>query len=773
MASGAKSFFSWELTVPKMVVIPNTRVNLLYNGCWTFFFVLLVVRFIVAQHWVKTLDIANDMFSHTWVQGGDSPADVTKGWREFEASTFCRNSSMYYYWWDTRESSKFVGFYCKQPCSQNIYDPSCVPRWDMHKSSGSDTFLVTAIRSTSITKAGGAKTESYYVSSAGHLSIGLSYGFDVLLPGGFLWYLGLTKEKGDNSQRGRSMFVEIPETTRIKTEILKSDGEVDETIADGAIKLPVKKLLKLAGKPDLLDEIRPEVGPNQKAPIGVEIRDGPAARLVGLELIITIECGDTENNFFPASWSSDYTCSLRARTGEAPIVELEQIDNTGYDQGKAMRVRKLYGIRVTVHRKGHFKIFDSNNFVLQLTALLVLMALPKSFVLAFMTTFLGRLSSIYKRVIYEEFPIRATVAGMITRMISSSTTFHKLEEYESKYVRDKDIDTDENEGISGISDMQMKDRIREIITPRHGMHSEEEIEQMVDFCFYMVFKSQRDNQKHQSAKNSNRITLDGFMSATSSHEKMTLDDLLGLFDWSRKRGCVENFFTPTELKKDVLEKLIEQSGLRRDESSKSVIGKASGEDAGGKSPGTDNHTEGHAEHSTYGALPREIAHAHRKLDKQMADVETHVTDVQTQLEVLREEMTRWKAKEDPDHQGSDVSSSKGIPEETLNELESLRTQVEQLTSAAQVGATTDPSGGGQEASSETMAQLRKELQVMQAQHAIKYHCFMERLETLEGVADTMHARLQGGQAENKSNSTGTATGGSPQEAGTAAASSAA
>jgi len=116
----------------------------------------------------------------------------------------------------------------------------------------------------------------------------------------------------------------------------------------------------------------------------------------------------------------------------------------------------------------------------------------------------------------------------------------------------------------------------------------------------------------------------------------------------------------------------------------------------------------------------------------MSDVEGNLTDVQTQLLLLKEQMNDWQKKQsDTFEEESDSGDSAGGP--SLHEVNKLSETVREMNERMS-------DRGSEVDSTETTRQLQKELQVMQAQHAIKYHCFMERLESLEHIADKLSKR---------------------------------
>lgn len=534
-----------------MVIIPNLRLKFLYNALIIGLLVLLTIRFIWTHQWALDVEIGKDIWAFMAATNAENYTHMMAVFEEQSNHETCRESDRFDFWRGTAENMKFVNYTCRPPCPVGVLTPYCVPSWEMakHFSStglGNSLLLVTQARTDVYEYEGDQLWQSnYLVPSVMGIGMAINYGFNVVMPDLFGHYPGNRKKA--TVIRASSRKTTDEKEKKIATAVVGSNGEVAYIIPWGSdIHFTLPEMLEMAGAPDLLDRFMTQAGTNQHPEA---YHPKPHARLSGGELIMDLKCYDQVKHD-AGEWEGDYLCYLSFKIGPRVWLSLNTALFTNFYRYET----HLYGLHVAIVTSGTFEYVNLNRMMLEFTSILVLLGLPKQLVLFLMIYCLGHLSKIYKRVIYEDFPLRQTVAGVITRMIASTSMFTMLSDVEGE---------DDDPYAGGISKASVKRRLQTILRHRHVQISPQDMEKCVDFCFFMLYKGQNDNEDVQGEDEV--ITLDGFTHANCSIEKMNMDHVIALFDFDRSKTFFEQIFTPSDLRKDGLEAALRTHDLHRAE----------------------------------------------------------------------------------------------------------------------------------------------------------------------------------------------------------------
>mmetsp|Transcript_100742 Transcript_100742/g.184505 ORF Transcript_100742/g.184505 Transcript_100742/m.184505 type:complete len:828 (+) Transcript_100742:129-2612(+) len=552
-----------DLEVPKMVIIPNLRLSVMYTILTAGMFTALLLRFFLTTQYYMEIEIGQDIWTMMSMKNMNNYTLMRDVYELFLNHKICRQPEVFEFWFGEAESVtpddslKFGNYSCMEPCPPGQFGSECVGPYSMalpYSNSGlmNSWILTTQVSRRQYNLLGEEIWSSNgFVPSVSGLAIELNFGFNVMLPNVFGNYPANRNKakviKGANRVYGDSSDAEL----KITTVVLNSDGGVDQKIEFGnKVWFSLPKMLELAGNQDWLDSFATEAGKNL---MPNHAHDSPLARLAGGELLIHLDCFDDDRLEVGDELDiSGYICYVQLEFGQRSWLKAHSV----YHTLEGFQSTDFFGLHVVVVPGGSFHRLDVNNIVLQIAFCIVMMSVPKKIMLIVMLYFLGHLSKIYKRVIYETFPLRQMVAGMITRMISSTSMFNML----------CDVEGNDGEAWSGgISKASVKSRLQTVLEHRHVGISPDDLERCVNFCFLMLYQGQKDNEDVDERDRSTWeevITLDGFCNASCSVERISMENVIALFDWSRPRSRLEKMFTPDDLQKDRLEAALWRHNLK-------------------------------------------------------------------------------------------------------------------------------------------------------------------------------------------------------------------
>merc|ERR1712048_377886 len=95
-----------------------------------------------------------------------------------------------------------------------------------------------------------------------------------------------------------------------------------------------------------------------------------------------------------------------------------------------MGIPTFRGVRLETRVRGDFLVPSFNQCFLNIASTLVFLSLPMKIVFLVAVMFLGTVSDIYSKAVYEWFDVRQHIAGLAARSIVSSATFLDLADEE-------------------------------------------------------------------------------------------------------------------------------------------------------------------------------------------------------------------------------------------------------------------------------------------------------------------------------------------------------
>jgi len=215
---------------------------------------------------------------------------------------------------------------------------------------------------------------------------------------------------------------------------------------------------------------------------------------------------------------------------------------------------------------GFWRVTDLEVSLMSITSAIILLFLPRRIMRAFALTSLGHLSNIYRNALEENFDVRRECADIAVRLMSHSLAFSRLTDKAAPNIIRKE---------------QMFKQLKYILQNHEHEIDNEELHRMVSFCFSTAalnksftgafdeirstFKRLRKNlaraggmkwrlaSEKAAPSTSDSMSIDSFMVAATSNEKINFDSIKRLFDKDRYVFCLEKWFTPSELKRAIHE----------------------------------------------------------------------------------------------------------------------------------------------------------------------------------------------------------------------------
>lgn len=204
---------------------------------------------------------------------------------------------------------------------------------------------------------------------------------------------------------------------------------------------------------------------------------------------------------------------------------------------------------------------------LSITSAIIILLLPRRILRAFALTSLGHLSAIYRNGLEESFDVRRECADIAVRLMSHSLTFSRLTDKAAPNI---------------IKQEQMFNQLKYILQNHEHEIDSDELHRMVSFCFSTaalnksftgaldeirstlrripscmnLLRGSGDELETSRASKAfcyDRMSIDSYMVAATSNEKINFDNMRRLFDKDRYIFCVESWFTPSELKRAIHE----------------------------------------------------------------------------------------------------------------------------------------------------------------------------------------------------------------------------
>eukprot|EP00421_Protoceratium_reticulatum_P054695 CAMPEP_0168505866 /NCGR_PEP_ID=MMETSP0228-20121227/77085_1 /TAXON_ID=133427 /ORGANISM="Protoceratium reticulatum, Strain CCCM 535 (=CCMP 1889)" /LENGTH=270 /DNA_ID=CAMNT_0008522953 /DNA_START=12 /DNA_END=821 /DNA_ORIENTATION=+ len=262
--------------------------------------------------------------------------------------------------------------------------------------------------------------------------------------------------------------------------------------------------------------------------------EGPVTWISGAELAVHIDCKTTQGEVKTEAFDPDSrSCYLSVRI--VPRGWSTEYRQASFNhQGRRAR-QTVHGLYIRVQTSGFMRHFSFTALMGRLTAVLVLLTLPRRVVMFFCMHCLGHLSKMYTQVFVETFRFADYMAGMASRLMVCNAAFVEL------------VDA-EDAGETGISKERMRERLREVLRLR-------QLAGLVEFCFKAVTSSTQNEtlmEEHLKgvqevlhmasgraegsvSQGEELINSDSFSVACTSNEWVNFDTVVQLWDVDRRR----------------------------------------------------------------------------------------------------------------------------------------------------------------------------------------------------------------------------------------------
>lgn len=190
-----------------------------------------------------------------------------------------------------------------------------------------------------------------------------------------------------------------------------------------------------------------------------------------------------------------------------------------------MRHRRFHGVKVTFRKMGNFEFSDDKAIFRNITVFFVWIRVPLWLTTTFCLLFLGKLSSIYSRVLNQELNLKNACKGLMARLMHHSAAFMDLQDNEK-----------------GISKQRIYDRFKDFLLDNEDI-DEDELNRFVEF----VFDGLKGTGHHPNS-DKNYVSLQEFCEVCSNNEPLNFQALVQLFDNDRTLGFLEWFFLDPSLR---------------------------------------------------------------------------------------------------------------------------------------------------------------------------------------------------------------------------------
>jgi len=580
------------LRIPKYVQVENFRLSIFYRLMQVGIIVPLIMYFFATEQYSKPLSLTDHIHIDTTVRGWQDPALLAKLAADKASEPWCKSPSDYNFVGDFLSNEQdpnlydfqFKGHRCATVCGATNKDSDCLHPPDIWMKEGQNEYLLlTSMRDTFYHPNGTNSAKAFLLPFAESLALAFK-----------ISYRELDKTVFRTGHTARPVAGNVLSSSDFQrpTKFVSSCGKGFKEIAPGAdLVLSVPELFSLVCMEGYLDEIHASAGRNFMS--GAKNPIGALGRIVGAEITISVYVD-----------ANSKEAEVKATLSPLAFVGGSRSEAFVENGATSLRFRQYNGIRIRFVSDGLQTVFDINNVILNISALVVYLSLPLIFIKFFAVYGLGHLSKIYKDVVYSKFSIAKEVGAMGARLMGSSATFHQLE----------DVADANGDGICndpGISRERMKEQIKDVLQHRGNTIDENEMQQFVElafaecdtgedfidhhrsFCSNMILaiKDFVDIDTHHEMDASGdsgvaTINIDEFNTAFLAAFPISFDSVVKLFDKDRKQNCLERFFMPGKLNDALLAaKLIEMQ--KRDSvsptASPSLVGSVGAAGAGSAS----------------------------------------------------------------------------------------------------------------------------------------------------------------------------------------------
>eukprot|EP00927_Polykrikos_kofoidii_P044584 TRINITY_DN3850_c0_g1_i3.p1 TRINITY_DN3850_c0_g1~~TRINITY_DN3850_c0_g1_i3.p1 ORF type:complete len:791 (-),score=95.22 TRINITY_DN3850_c0_g1_i3:41-2389(-) len=528
------------LGILRVVKIRDTRINVLYYVLLFAMGLLLLLGLVKNASWNSEFSESRDVRIKPWVSQM-SEATLKTITEAASQLPICASTEDFWYDWSDEDMWQYRPTKCLITClaaerNANVsrIDEACVPQTALSSQDGETVFIPTWSRLTITNASGHVEKSSILSPYAEHMKLAFFVSIASKVPE-WEWSSMSTKSLVRSSNKGNIILVVVDSLGRVSRELDKNP------------RFLVSELFQLAGhREDFLDSAPPI---NKKNYNASQKRQYPVMRITGANIRISVDCSNrrpttvTEGHELLKEWSS----KMEEKTEDGHViwctlhVELPNPDEwaemsrtTTHDIGIDQTTEQLHtlGVRVVFRKSLRVSYMDPKQIYLMFASTIVVLTLPKYFMLFFITRCLGPLSAIYRRAIYQDFSIANAMVGTASRLLVNAERFKSLGRLSRMGELDKArLAADVVELASECHEFGKTDAI----TFGHFVSRTVDIMETHPPT-KSVFKKGRSDSK----SNSIRILLE----AAENSEHYSLEDAGNVFSADRRIGLIERVFVP-------------------------------------------------------------------------------------------------------------------------------------------------------------------------------------------------------------------------------------
>jgi hypothetical protein len=532
---------------PKQVAIENPRLWVMQNccSCATAFIVLVMLVYTKVGYVNQVLP---ESLITAWVEtpAVSYPSGATAGLRFWSGSTSYAPLA-------AQAAAGAYDFTAASPYSYSFSSPTMAPPCQSADAAGSHTTLNSCVMNDFpyfINK--GESIESRFTEET--LFIPTAYNEEIYMPGYNYANCALTTGKitGDSTlcksknsylipgiEDMRILFfhhyaVQPPPSTYHK--VFKIDRTIKGSLAVSLRDSDDNRITEFAEEEIVnvsLRELLTPVGLNLDSASGLisntitasasqtQLASSARIRVTGAQITMN---ADYRNEMFVRGPVCDVEVNGYAAMTGVTKVDIMDVEGT-------IRTRTYSGVRVRFIRKGVFDYFQLSEMIFSVTTFIVWIRLPGFAVFYFSVFFLGTLSRIYTRFLYEDLNLNNEFNGVSSRLLKRAHGFADLHDLVQK------------DGTRAISLGTVKKRMARILAGRREL---DEAERDLFTNFYFSKICSKVGEEGELA-----IVLESYLQAVTSEENLRYDDLMTFVDVdaASKSNFLEKFFQDASLKK--------------------------------------------------------------------------------------------------------------------------------------------------------------------------------------------------------------------------------
>jgi hypothetical protein len=320
---------------------------------------------------------------------------------------------------------------------------------------------------------------------------------------------------------------ELITTLETRTIILDTDGEIFKEFAAGEdLTLTVAEALQAAGFDGAGLDARSSISRASEMPSGTGAQSRPAARVTGIDIVVTAEIGNGGDGGDP---------TLTIRVAAVQTWSSRQV-TSALDMYGSVRARTYNGVRFRFHTQGKFqwKVM----FMMTYSACLAVawMRIPFLLVFYFAVFMLGGLSDVYNGFLYQTLDFGKEFTGVCARMLKTSFSFADMHDME-----EEDGEGEKEIQVWGISKERFAKRLETMFAGTILGNDKAKLGLFVDFVFERS-KSQTGMPSEEDA-----ILLEDYIRIFGSKEDLPWDDIVSIFDQSATQNTLEKLFMDSTL----------------------------------------------------------------------------------------------------------------------------------------------------------------------------------------------------------------------------------